>query len=106
MDWLEFFGRYGLPTIILAAISIFFARNVWPFIVRAWEQQQDERRAERQQFLVELSEARKAFRKEMEAEREVRIDERNRFLVALEGHRLQLETIAETLENGNGKRDE
>jgi hypothetical protein len=94
LDWLEFFGRYGLPTIILAAISIFFAKHVWPFIVRAWEQQQEERRAEREQFLKELSNARQQFldelsnaRKEfkivMEAERGVRIDERNRFLEQL-----------------------
>lgn len=102
MDWLEFFGRYGLPTIILAAISIFFAKNVWPFVVNAWQDQQNERREERNRFITELAESRAMFQKVMEAEREVRIEERNRFLTALEGHRAQLSEIARALKQNGG----
>lgn len=103
MDWLEFFGRYGLPTIILAAISVFFAKQIWPFIVRSWENQQAERREERNLFLAALEKQEESTERIVKEERATRLAERDRFLAALEGHRKQLETIANTLEESGKK---
>lgn len=113
MDWVDFVIRVGLPTAALAGIGWFVAARVWPFIVKAWETQQNERKEEREKFLAALAAERESFQQVVTTERLARIDERDRFLGALEKHRQELAGITRTqqqlrraLEKTNGAKGE
>lgn len=121
IDWIDLAVRFGLPTILLFGAGFFFVRRIWPFIVDAWENQQQERREERVAFLDSIKEERLACqamieaeretrREELKIERQARTEERTRFFAILDNHREQLEAITTTLieiqhtiENQNGK---
>lgn len=96
MDWFDLIIRAGLPTATLVCIGWFFATRVWPFIIRAWQDQQEERQEERDRFLAALEKNQETFQKVVEAERVIRLDERDRFLSALEKHREELAGITRT----------
>lgn len=54
MDWMEFGRIYGLPMLILAAIGLFGAKSLWPFIKEQVDAAQNEGRKEREAFLAAL----------------------------------------------------
>lgn len=96
MDWVEFFTRFGVTAGVLVLILVFLGRSLWPAALKAWEDQQKERREERTQFLNALTDERKAFKAAVDEERQSRIQESQRFLAALELHGRQIATMAET----------
>lgn len=87
MDWLDFTIRVGFPLAALAAIGWFVTKHVWPFIVSAWNQQQQERREEREKYLASLEKQGESFRAILAEGERIRREERDRFLDALEAHR-------------------
>lgn len=86
MDILELAAKFGLPTFLLIVFGLGVWKGMWPFAVKAWEDQQIERREERTRFLDTLREERIAFQEMVVYEKSVRIEEREKFLHALDGH--------------------
>lgn len=97
MDWSQLF-QFGVPTALLAAGLWFTVKHIWPFVVRAWETQSEERRQEREKFLETVNSMMKTFESISRSERDTRIDERNRFLAALEQHNRHLADVVEAQE--------
>lgn len=54
MDTLTAIEKYGLPLVIIALVSLFTKRDIWPFITKQIDQWQADRKVERQQFIDSL----------------------------------------------------
>lgn len=96
MDWFDFAIRAGFPLAALAFIGWFLVKHVWPFVVKAWHDSQAERREEREKNLETLEKTQEMFQRLIDIERTVRIEERDRFLAALNQQGATLVRVAET----------
>lgn len=96
MDWFDFAIRAGFPLAALAFIGWFLVKYVWPFIVKAWNDSQAERREEREKSLATLEKTQGMFERLIDIERNVRIEERDKFLAALSQQSATLMRIADT----------
>ena len=76
----DFLDRYGLPTALIFIAVAIFERRLWPFAVEQWRKSQQARAAEVQAFKEVIAGASKANEQLLE-ERRV---EREEFLVRLE----------------------
>jgi len=84
MDLLDLAAKFGLPTFLLVVFGLGVWKGMWPFAVKAWEDQQSERKEERTRFLDALKDERAAFKEMVIYEKSVRIEEREKFLNALD----------------------
>ena len=80
MTFPDFLDRYGLPTALIFIAVAIFERRLWPFAVEQWRKAQQARAAEVQAFKEVIAGASKANEQLLE-ERRV---EREEFLVRLE----------------------
>lgn len=95
MDWFDFAIRAGLPTAFLAFIGWFLVRHVWPFITKAWNDSQTERREDREKNLAALEKQTEMLERLMDVERKTRVEERDRFVGILDRQGDSLKQIAE-----------
>lgn len=65
--WVDAAIRLGVPTAILVAMGYFILRHVWPFIVKQIEDNKNERITERDRFLVALERRDTEFEKVVRA---------------------------------------
>lgn len=104
MEWIQLSLQYGLPTFLLISVVVGLYKGAWPVAVRAWDEQQAERREERERFLSTLerfdhtiNEERKSFQVMLTTERAMRLEERNLFLSVLDKHTEKLTGVTEKL---------
>lgn len=94
MDWIDLITRLGAPALFIYLAGKWFVGWGWPFITKAWEDQQTERKEERRNFISVLD----AFRVDMlTVEREnraVHVETRDMFLKSIDEYREQLEKVA------------
>lgn len=95
MDWFDFAIRAGLPTAFLGFIGWFLVKHVWPFIVKAWNDSQVERREDREKNLAALEKQTEMLERLMDGERRTRVEERDRFVGILDRQGDSLKQIAE-----------
>lgn len=107
MDLTEFLERFGLPTLIVVAVLVFVWKlawpfvtdKIWPFVTAAWEDMQAERRDDQRRFLQSLVEQRMTFERVANEERRMRLEERDKFLGALDTLNKNMADVARVLED-------
>lgn len=67
MDWIQIGSTFGIPVLLLAGIAFFTVRNIWPFVVKRIEQNDERHRIETERFLTTLDNVTKAHTAETEA---------------------------------------
>ena len=54
MDWVDFGYRFGLPALLLGAVTVFLYKEAWPFLKNIVESERSARTKEHENFIASL----------------------------------------------------